>query len=287
MRDWQRAAVVDLLVECTRIALEHYERPRRELKDDLSLVTDADRAVEQRMARSLDRPEDGSWMIGEETIARRGEDYIGAAFGGTAWVVDPIDGTAPYAHHVPTWGISIGFMRRGVLEEGAIILPATGELYVSDGPEVYTGTSSEERGWDYADLSPMRVSPRPIDDGGMICLDQKSVRGMLIRKPNPLQALCCAVMPMAYLCLGRYAAYVGRVKLWDAAGGLPLLLKCGLVARTLGGDPLDGRVDEEHWHLAADDPGRWLMKEPAVFAADDESARRAAALLESVKPRTG
>jgi myo-inositol-1(or 4)-monophosphatase len=284
MPDWDRDAVAELLVDCARIALDHYERPRRELKPDRSLVTDADRAVEQRMADSLDDPADGSWMIGEETIARRDEDYVAAAFEGTAWVVDPIDGTAPYAHHVPTWGISIGFMRSGVLEEGAIILPTTGELFVSDGPAVYSGTSSAREGWDYAGLAPLAVRPRAMDDGGMVCLDQKTVRGMLIRRPNPVQALCCAVMPLAYLCIGRYAAYVGRVKLWDAAGGLPLLLKCGFVARTLGGGRLDGCVDERHWHLAPADPGRWLMRDPVVFAPDEDSARRAGALLEPVEP---
>jgi fructose-1,6-bisphosphatase/inositol monophosphatase family enzyme len=175
-------------------------------------------------------------------------------------------------------------MRRGNLEEGAIILPTTGELFVSDGQAVYSGTSSARDGWDYSDLAPLAVRPRPMDDGGKVCLDQKTVRGMRVARPNPLQALCCAVMPLAYLCIGRYAAYVGRVKLWDAAGGLPLLLKCGFVARTLGGEPLDGRVDERHWYLAGDDPGRWLMRDTVVFAPDEESARRAGALLEPAQP---
>jgi myo-inositol-1(or 4)-monophosphatase len=286
MPDWERNAVADLLVDCARIALDHYESPRRELKDDLSLVTDADLAVERRMAESLDDPAGGSHMIGEETIARRDEDYVRAAFDNTAWVVDPIDGTAPYAHHVPTWGISIGYMRRGVLEEGAIILPPTGELFVSEGPTVYSGTSCERDGWDYSNLAPLAARPRPMDDGGMVCLDQKSVRDMLIRRPNPLQALCCAVLPLAYLAIGRYAAYIGRVKLWDAAGGLPLVLKCGLVGLTLSGRLLDGRVDEAGWHLKPGDPGRWLMREHAVFASDEESARKAAALLQSADPNT-
>jgi len=269
MAGWDRDAVVNLLMDCGRIALAHYDDPKRELKADRSLVTAADRAIEERMAAVLDDPGTGSYMIGEETIDRRGEDYVRDALAGTAWVVDPVDGTAPYAHHVPTWGISIGLMVRGVLTEGAVLLPPTGELFTSDGEAVYFARDCRPGRSGPVDLRRLEPTPRPWDDGAMIALTQSVAKRCVLGIPNPVQALGCAVMPLPYLLLGRYAAYVGSLKLWDFAGGLPLLLKCGFVGKLRGGRRVGPDVTDGLVHLEADHPRRWGMKDLAVFAASE------------------
>ena len=267
MANWDRDAVVDLLRDCARIDLRFYDDPQRELKADRSLVTAADRAIEDRMAEALDDPPAGVYMIGEETVGRHGEDYVAGALAGRTWVVDPIDGTASYAHHVPAWGISVGLMEGGVLREGAVLLPPTGELFISDGDAVFFAERCPEGG--AVDLRPLKPRPRAWDDGALIALAQTVAKRRLLRLPNPVHALACAVMPLPYLLLGRYAAYVGALKLWDFAGALPLLLKCGFVGkladgRRIGPDIAAGLVELEAGH-----PRRWAMAEPAVFAATE------------------
>ena len=267
MQTWDRDAVAALLLDCGRIALDFYDDPRRELKADRSVVTAADRAIEAHMAAVLDDPAAGSYMIGEETIDRRGEDYVRNALSGRTWVVYPVDGTAPYAHHLPTWGISIGLMEAGTLVEGAILLPPTGELFVSDGDVVlFAAGCGEGRA---ADLRPLEPAPRAWDDGAMIALTQSVTKQSVLALPNPVQALGCAVLPLPYLLLGRYVAYIGTLKLWDFAGGLPLLLKCGFVGKLCSGRRVGPDVTDGLVHLEPDHPRRWAIGEPAVFAATE------------------
>jgi fructose-1,6-bisphosphatase/inositol monophosphatase family enzyme len=259
MDDWSRPAVAALLAECGRIALAHYERPRVSVKDDRTVVTEADRQIEGLLAAELDRPSQGSWLIGEETVASKDESYLQAALAGRAWVVDPIDGTAPYSHHIPTWGISLALARGGRLEQGAILLPATDELFVSEGDRVYYGRggSGGAPPPEPADITGVARGGRELGEHGIIAITQEMAKWGRVDLPNQVQALGTAVLPLSYLCLGRYEGYIGRLKLWDFAGALPLLAKCGMHVKLRGHGWLDGTIGPAMVHTAAGHPHRW------------------------------
>src|SRR5262245_9045910 len=87
---WDRPRITELLLEAGRRALAHRKRLRVELKSDASLVTAADREIEALFAAEFDRPEIGSYLIGEETVSQRGEEYIREALAARAYIVDPI-----------------------------------------------------------------------------------------------------------------------------------------------------------------------------------------------------
>ena len=292
MESWNREAVAAILQECGAIALQHYARPRVALKSDQSLVTDADHAIEAHLARLFDRPEEGSYLIGEETVGSRSEEYVQEALRARAWVVDPIDGTAPYAHHLPTWAISIGLMEGGTLTEGAVYLPITRELLVSRGPSVSYGTMPAEGALEIAweEIGGARTggpalhsavpsSVHRYTTSGLIGITQGMAKRGRVDLPNPVQVLCTAVMSLAMLCLGRYLGYIGRLKLWDLAGGLPLLLKCGMTARLHEGPALGPEVSPELYDLRPDSDRRWRLRAPAVFALSEDIADRLDAAL--------
>ncbi|MCP5150121.1 MAG: hypothetical protein H6983_10805 [Ectothiorhodospiraceae bacterium] len=89
------------------VILDHVRRGFGvEVKPDASLVTDADvaaeRAVRERAAELT--PEAG--VVGEELADTGvGNDLV--------WVVDPIDGTAEFASHMPVYGTIIGLFLDG------------------------------------------------------------------------------------------------------------------------------------------------------------------------------
>lgn len=89
-------------------------------KADTTFVTDADRAVEQRIRDMLaaERPEDA--IFGEEFGAQAGE--RGDAH--RQWVIDPIDGTAHFLRGAPIWASLIALVvdRRPVV--GVVSSPA-------------------------------------------------------------------------------------------------------------------------------------------------------------------
>ena len=272
MNTWDVKRVVSLLVESGHIALSHYDSPSWQLKQDRSIVTEADKAVEALLAAEFDRPADGVHMIGEETIASRDEKYMQGALTGTTWIVDPIDGTAPYSHHIPTWGVSIGFAEEGVIKEGGIFLPATGEMFVTNGPQVlYSSCAGGRNSWNFSSLGELPRKERALNDGGMISISQGMAKHGVMEVKNPVQALCCAVMPLAYLCMGRYLAYVGALYVWDYAAGLAILKKCGMVARFRGGGEMTARLVDD-CQLEADGIARWRARDDIIFAPSNEVA---------------
>jgi len=265
---WNIEEITRLLHECARIAFDAYEAPTVSLKADRSPVTEADTRIEALLAQEMDHPERESYLVGEETILERDDDYLSRAFQSTAWVVDPIDGTAPFSHHLSHWGISIGRMEAGRLVEGAVHLPVTGELFLSDGDQLLYGLGSSGHG---TNLAPLSVKKRSAGDVGMIAITQELAKHGTIDVANPVQALGCAVVPMTYLLLGRFLAYVGKVKLWDIAGTLPLLLRAGFVVQTIDGRSMDERVTDEFYELDPQAPRAFGLRRRMVCAGSPEA----------------
>ena len=273
---WDPEYIARILLECSRIAMKHYNAPRTSIKPDRSLVTEADHEIEAYLESELEASERGSYMIGEETIHTRTADYIDRAFAETAWIVDPIDGTVPYAHHIPTWGISIGMMVGGTLTNGAIYLPITDELFVTRGDEVLYGSIAflNTAADSVESLKPVTANGERrkalVRASGVIALTQGITKGRGIDVPNPVQALGCAVLPLTYLLLDRYVAYAGTVKLWDCAGALPMLQRAGFVARLANGTQVHTSVDKSVYRLSPNDHKRWKFNDLLLCAATDE-----------------
>ncbi len=92
-------------------------------KPDLTPVSEADRAVEERLRRHLARARPGHGVLGEEM-----GDHAGAAIG-WRWVVDPIDGTKNYVRGVPVWATLIALQHAGRTVVGVVSAPALGRRW--------------------------------------------------------------------------------------------------------------------------------------------------------------
>jgi fructose-1,6-bisphosphatase/inositol monophosphatase family enzyme len=269
---WNKDKIVNLLLEAGRLAQRFKGAMRYELKADRSIVTDADREIEGLFSRELERPDAGTFLIGEETVAAKGEEYIQRAFEGETFVVDPIDGTAPYAHLLPCWGISIGRMERGVLTDGAIYLPDMGEIVTSDGQDVLEGKLAGG-GWEWRAFGERQ---RPAEAYGLFSITQGVAKRGKVWLPNPVLVLGAAVLPLVGLLQARFLAYLGTVKLWDVAGALPLLLRKGFSATVLPGGQrraVTERVEEATYCLSADSKTRWALRTDLLVCHPEDEAR--------------
>ncbi|GEK78831.1 inositol monophosphatase family protein [Agrococcus baldri] len=87
-------------------------------KPDTTFVTDADRAVEQRIRDLLEaeRPEDAIF----------GEEFGQAGEASRQWIIDPIDGTAHFLRGAPIWATLIALAVDGVPVVGVVSSPALG-----------------------------------------------------------------------------------------------------------------------------------------------------------------
>ena len=129
------------------LAVESAELGGRILKEQFGKVADSD--IEAKMA--------GDWV----SIAdKSSESAIIALFSETTpdydilteekgsisrrkpseyrWIVDPLDGTTNYLHHLPVWAVSVGLEQRdpiaggwGTIVAGAVHIPPTGETFTA------------------------------------------------------------------------------------------------------------------------------------------------------------
>lgn len=277
MTTWNRQTVTDLVLRAARIALKHFDSPVKEFKADESVVTQADREIEQMLSESLDAPEKGSYLIGEETLHTRTEEYIQAGLRGKAWIIDPIDGTSSYANHFPMWGISLAYAEGGVIKEGALYLPVGGEFLISEGERIYFGRvrpSEEASAVTLAPFSPGSVRP---DKGGIISIAQGFAKHGGFEGINTVHATGCCVFSLVHLMLGGYISYVADLKLWDLAAGIALLEKLGFIARFEDGRPFTTKIDAAAYRLEPGDPRRWKARGRIIFGRDEAATEYTAA----------
>lgn len=271
---WSVERVCELIAEAGRIALSYFEQPEIERKSDFSVVTAADRAIETRLQQEFDHPEEGYFLIGEETIHLYDDDYFAEALRRTCWVVDPIDGTAPYANKLPTWGVSIGYMEAGRLTQGALFLPRTGDLLITEGETVlHERAHRDPKSWSFDALKPFDPGPQPYVPSGMISLPQEIRRKARFDSRNPFQAIGSAVYSVVELALGGYLGYVARIKLWDLGGAIPILRRLGYHVVLADGTEMDESVTEKSWHLDPESPRRWKSKDILFIAKEPETIR--------------
>ncbi len=91
-----------------------------ELKADGTPVTVADRRAEEAMRELFARETPGFGVLGEEQGESAGD-------GRHRWVIDPIDGTKSFIHHVPLFGTLVALERDGEPVVGVVACPAVGE----------------------------------------------------------------------------------------------------------------------------------------------------------------
>ena len=272
MNKWHPETIVEILLECGRAAMDFYGKKERTIKADHSLVTAADKKIEAILSGYFNHPDDGVYMIGEETVEQRDEAYIRDALSGTCWIVDPIDGTAPFANNLPTWGISIAFAENGIVREGAIFQPATGEIMLTtNGKNLYAEDLRSGCNWDFSHLRELAPHPVKFDPGTMVAVSQKMTKYGTIDIHNPVHATGSCVYSVTGLILGRYSVYFATVKLWDIASGLPMLANAGLAAKTNLGMEITSEVSESLYHLAPGDPKRWFLRGVGIIAPDMET----------------
>jgi myo-inositol-1(or 4)-monophosphatase len=99
---------------------------RVEHKNPINLVTDADRAAEQRIIDCIaTRYPDHRTLAEERGLnANHSSPY--------QWVIDPLDGTTNFAHGFPAYAVSIGVEYRDEPLIGVVYDPTRDELFTAE-----------------------------------------------------------------------------------------------------------------------------------------------------------
>jgi len=209
------------------------KRDRRHAhKDDGTLVTQTDGAIQRFVETALGETYPAIPFIGEEMVHARQLEVLDGAH--RFWVLDPLDGTTNFVAGFPFYGISLA-----LVEDDAIVLGV-----VHDPIRAETFTAVKGQG--------ARLNGEPLDPDAPDRLGQcvanidykrltRQVAERLVRAPpyRSQRNLGSCVLEWCWLAAGRFQLYLhGGQRLWDFAAGSLVLAEAGGVARGFEGGVL-------------------------------------------------
>ncbi|MDB6177437.1 inositol monophosphatase [Paracoccus sp. Z330] len=208
--------------DAAALALEYFHRrdaleieTKRHVTD---LVSEADRNVETLIREALARafPEDA--QLGEEHGHEQGSS-------GFTWVIDPIDGTAPYLNGLPGWCVSIG----GHDADG----PALGVIVAPVLDEVFAGARGQGATLNGRPLGVLTGDLRSglLGIGANDRVDPERVGKMLsdlMKAGSAWTRYGSGALMLAWVAAGRLVGYVEpRMCAWDCMAAYALILEAG------------------------------------------------------------
>lgn len=210
------------------IALRYFETSiTREVKEDKSFVTTADKEAEAAIINEIKKHFPGHGILGEES----GEEKTNSEY---QWIIDPLDGTANFVNGIPLFSVSIAALKNGV--------PVAAVVYSPVGDSLYAAASGKGTTWKG---KPVRVSDGETEHA-MISFgpgkkEKERLNRMFGRAEQFVKSkryLGCAALELAYVARGGTEGFIcfGLNK-WDYAAGVLLVTEAGGTITDFSGKP--------------------------------------------------
>ena len=216
-----------------QVLRELFDKPREiTLKGRIDLVTDADRAAEERVLLLLRERVPGVAVLAEESGESGG--------GELRFVVDPLDGTTNYAHGLPLFACTVAAEISGEPVAGCTVDPMRAETF-----------RAHRGGGAFAGARKLRVSSAAKVEEAVVCTgfpyghrdrlpDMIAAFGRFTELARGTRRLGSAALDLAYVASGRLDVFWEQgLKRWDIAAGIVLVREAGGVVTRFDGSPLD------------------------------------------------
>ncbi len=228
--------IVDLITRAgTRVkeahtALLHVSHKEDDIRNP---VTDVDIEISNFLISEIKKEYPEHQVYSEED-----EEKQGLTLKGFEWVLDPIDGTGNFSHHIPHFSICAALLEDGVPIAGAIFNPITNELFSFDGAHAFLNGIA------------MQVShdSEPEKSQGLLIVGHQqklwpwgnATYASLLEHLNKLKGLGSANLDLAFLAAGRAEVVVyGTFSMPDGASGVGIVRAAGGEVYTLpSGNPI-------------------------------------------------
>jgi myo-inositol-1(or 4)-monophosphatase len=213
--------------------LPRFNRVERLHKRDGSVLTEADLAVQSRIAAQLLQQWPETVFLGEEMTAAEQMDLL--ASGQPVWCLDPLDGTSNFAAGIPYFSVSLALLQQGEVLLGMVYDPLRDECF----------TASHKQGARLND-EPLRVKQTGLELGQTTALIdfkrlEKALATRLVTQiPYASQRSFGSVaLDWCWLAAGRCHVYLhGRSNIWDYAAGNYIFHAAGGYSSTLDGEAI-------------------------------------------------
>lgn len=213
--------------EAGQLARLYVGKVTKGLKADLSVVTEADKALESFFQLSLAALDPAFGYLGEET-----EETRAPAAGETRyWVVDALDGSRAFASGMPLWTPAVCLMDGPKPLAGAAYNPITDELFWA-GPEGPAYCNDQE-------LAPNLAAE--LKPNSFIFASTNHHRVFSIDFPGRIYSLGAPIYQLCLLAKGSVSGFLfdTTLNLWDLALPSLLLERVGASLVYHSGRPVD------------------------------------------------
>jgi myo-inositol-1(or 4)-monophosphatase len=222
-------------------------------KTDGSVITEADLAMQDRVARELARHWPEFDLLGEEMDAEDQRSLL-ATPGRGLWCLDPLDGTSNFAAGIPFFGVSLALIQDGEVRVAVVYDPVHDECF----------SAAQGQG------ALLNGAPLRIDGGGTRLADAMAMVDLKRLPPGLIAAVATqapyrsqrsigsVALDWCWVAAGRCQVYLhGGQKLWDYAAGRLIAHESGAVGGVLAdyhGDWLADLTLEPRIAVAATTP---------------------------------
>ncbi|MEZ5541802.1 MAG: inositol monophosphatase family protein [Pseudomonadota bacterium] len=234
MPDDPRAALHEIIITAAREELlPRFAAVTRARKADGSVLTEADLALQARVAERLRARWPDTVFLGEEMTPA--EQQVVIASQQPVWCLDPLDGTSNFACGIPYFCVSLSLLQGGTVQLGLVYDPLRDECFDADPVH---GARLNGVALHVADPGLPLAQATALVDFKRLALP---LRERLIKAaPYASQRSFGSVaLDWCWLAAGRGHLYLhGRSSIWDYAAGQFIFTRAGGAACTLQGEPV-------------------------------------------------
>jgi myo-inositol-1(or 4)-monophosphatase len=182
---------IQLAKESAQILIRMQKKARIQMYKGTTgdFALDADVTSEKHIMKRIRQKYPGHDILTEETgHHHQDSDYL--------WIIDPLEGTLNYAHHLPIWAVNIGLFYKGQPYIGAVYAPILKEFFhAAKGKGAYMNGKK------------IRVNKDPNIMKSFYAVGTPFIGESPISK-TLIRGIGCAGVELAYVACGRFGAKI-------------------------------------------------------------------------------
>ena len=220
-------------IAATEELLPRFTQVTAQFKKDGSIVTEADLAIQNRLAVELKNMYPDFVLLSEEMTLEQQEKSLNAE--SPVWCLDPLDGTSNYAAGIPYFAISLSLIHEGKVIMGLVYDPVRDEFFTAteNEPALLNNTVLKSN----QDITDLNKAIAIID---FKRLENELSSRLVQEQPFASQRnFGASALDWCWLAANRGHIYLhGKQNIWDYSAGNYIFQKAGGHASTLDGNPV-------------------------------------------------
>jgi myo-inositol-1(or 4)-monophosphatase len=222
----------------------HGSEDDREVKDDSTIVTIADKRSEEIIKNTILGAFPDHCVLGEESgMTENNSDFV--------WHVDPVDGTRNFANGIPIFAVSIALEKQGEIILGVVYNPVTDRMFYGESGkgvwlndrQVFVSNQDQSQGM-------LTISAGRAKEDSAFKFELLHKGSAFVRS---VRSFGCAALELAYLASGGTEAFILLgLNTYDFAAGVFLVKEAGGMVT---------KLDGSEWKF----PGNYFLASNGVF----------------------